>query len=66
MHVLLNEILTRRIGRSITTRDIVDIMNIIGRCVISGNISRVAEIAFGEARDQEFVDLKNYTKHPDR
>ena len=41
-------------------------MNIIGRCVIAGNIRRVAEIALGEARDSEFIELKDYTKNPDR
>ena len=41
-------------------------MNVIGRCVVAGNIRRSAEIAFGEAADQEFIDLKNYDKNPER
>ena len=41
-------------------------MNCIGKCVISGNIRRTAEIAFGDYDDQEFIDLKNYTINPDR
>lgn len=49
-----------------TSRDIVDIMNIIGKCVVAGNIRRVAEIALGEAHDREFINLKNYDKNPDR
>jgi ribonucleotide reductase alpha subunit len=44
----------------VTSRDIVDIMNIIGRCVIAGNIRRVAEIALGEAHDSDFIQLKDY------
>ena len=39
----------------VTSRDIVDIMNIIGKCVIAGNIRRVAEIALGEANDSDFI-----------
>jgi hypothetical protein len=42
------------------SRDIVDIMNIIGKCVVAGNIRRVAEIALGEANDSEFIHLKDY------
>jgi hypothetical protein len=49
-----------------TSRDIVDIMNILGKCVISGNIRRVAEIALGEANDKEFIELKDYKLNPDR
>ena len=48
------------------SRDIVDIMNIIGKCVVAGNIRRVAEIALGEANDSEFIHLKDYQKNPDR
>ena len=52
--------------RDRTSRDIVDIMNIIGKTVISGNIRRVAEIALGGAYDEEFIALKDYKKNPDR
>lgn len=41
-------------------------MNMIGCCVVAGNIRRSAEIAFGDQNDQEFLDLKNYDKNPDR
>ena len=36
-----------------------DIFNAIGRCVVSGNVRRSAEIMFGEATDEEFLQLKN-------
>ena len=35
-------------GSLITARTIVDIMNLIGRCVVAGNVRRTAEIAFGQ------------------
>ena len=34
-----------------TGRDIVDTMKVIGKCLVAGNIRRVAEIAFGEPND---------------
>ena len=50
----------------IGTREIVDIMNFIGQCVVAGGTRRAAEIAFGESEDKEFIDLKNYEKNPER
>ena len=34
--------------------------------MVSGNIRRTAEIAFGENEDDEFLTLKNYQKNPER
>jgi ribonucleoside-triphosphate reductase len=34
-------------------------MNLIGRCVVAGNVRRTAEIALGSPYDTEFLDLKN-------
>ena len=42
----------------ITTSQIVDIFNYIGKCVVSGGIRRTAEIMFGEPNDREFMELK--------
>lgn len=66
MHEILSALFEKRIGKDIQSRDIVDIMNIIGKCVVSGNIRRVAEIALGEADDSSFIHLKNYDLNPDR
>ena len=35
-------------GSLLTARTIVDIMNLIGRCVVAGGVRRTAEIAFGQ------------------
>ena len=43
-----------------------DIVNMIGCCVIAGNVRRSAELACGPITDKTFLDLKNYDKHPDR
>ncbi len=55
-----------RAGQMITSKDIVDMMNLIGKCVVSGNIRRVAEIAFGEPEDEVFTKLKDYDIYPER
>ncbi|KAK8815385.1 hypothetical protein WA158_003597 [Blastocystis sp. Blastoise] len=66
LHNSIIEILNERKGTTMTSTDIVDIFNLIGKCVVSGNIRRTAEIAFGEPEDKEFLDLKNYEKNPRR
>ncbi len=48
------------------TRLVADIGNGIGVCVVMGNIRRSAEIMIGSVHDQEFLDLKNLEKNPDR
>lgn len=46
------------VGQKADARMIVDTMNIVGRCVVAGGIRRSAQIAFGDADDTEFLDLK--------
>lgn len=53
-------------GKISKTRTIVDLFNEIGVCVVSGNIRRSAQIAIGTPKDKEFLELKDYTKHPER
>lgn len=57
------DILVPLIGKRITSTAIVDIMNVIGRCVVAGNVRRTAEIAVGEPDDPDFLDLKNPEKN---
>jgi adenosylcobalamin-dependent ribonucleoside-triphosphate reductase len=42
----------------ITSTQIVDIFNYIGKCVVSGGVRRSAEIMFGMPSDNEFMSLK--------
>lgn len=51
----LPEVLTQ--GR-ITTSQIVDIGNVIGKCVVAGGARRSSEIALGDIEDREFTRLK--------
>lgn len=59
-------LLKNHVGQLISTRDIVDIMNIIGTCVVSGNLRRSAQIAFGDHSEHDYLNLKNYNLNPDR
>jgi len=43
----------------------VNVMNLIGRCVVAGNIRRSAEICLGPSEDW-FLQLKNYKVNPQR
>lgn len=41
-------------------------MNLIGKCIVAGNVRRTAEIAFGSADSEEYCSLKDYTVNPHR
>ena len=60
LHKSLESVLDGRNDRRLTTADVVDIANLIGKCVVSGNVRRSAEIAIGLPEDKEFLNLKNY------
>lgn len=62
----ISELLESRRGQLLSITDITDIANIIGKCVVSGNVRRSAEIAFGPADSDEFLNLKNYAENPQR
>jgi ribonucleoside-triphosphate reductase (thioredoxin) len=66
LHESLEEILSKNKGRPLSSRTIVDLQNVIGKCVVAGNVRRTAEIALGDALDEEFLDLKNYQRNPER
>lgn len=55
----VKDVLNPLVGELITTSAIVDICNLVGRCVVAGNVRRSAEIAFGDPNDQDFLNLKN-------
>lgn len=58
MHKDIQLILENKIDQTITSTDIVDIMNLIGRAVVAGNVRRSAELALGKYDDKEFCLLK--------
>ena len=60
VHEDIRKVLDGNSGEPITVTTIVDIMNLIGKCVVAGNVRRTAEIVFGDPYDEEYLDLKNY------
>jgi len=66
LHRDVESVLESHHGKPISVTAIVDIMNMIGRCVVAGNVRRTAEIAFGDAESLEYIELKNYTVNPQR
>ena len=59
LHDDLTALYTQRIGQEITSVDIVDTENLIGRCVVAGNVRRSAALALGSHNDFEYLQMKN-------
>lgn len=55
----------KQLGKPVSITSIVDIQNMIGRCVVAGNVRRTAEIAISN-ETEEYLDLKNYKINPHR
>lgn len=66
LHTDLETIFEAREGDEVDSRLVTDIMNLIGVCVVSGNVRRSALVALGSAEDDEFVNLKDYERYPER
>jgi adenosylcobalamin-dependent ribonucleoside-triphosphate reductase len=66
VHQNIGKILDKNKNEPISITTIVDIMNLIGKCVVAGNVRRTAEIVFGEPDNEEYLDLKNYKVNPER
>lgn len=59
LHELIRNHLDGKINKTLSSVDITDLMNYIGRCVVAGNVRRTAEIAFGEPHDKHYCSMKN-------
>jgi adenosylcobalamin-dependent ribonucleoside-triphosphate reductase len=66
LHQYLRQMFAGRAGKKLTRREIADIGNMIGVCVVSGNVRRSAELLMGRIDDEDFLNLKNYEKYPER
>jgi len=66
IHQEIRKVLDKNVDEPISVTSIVDIMNLIGKCVVAGNVRRTAEIVFGDPYDDEYLDLKNYEVNPHR
>jgi hypothetical protein len=66
LHNYIIDMFTGRAGELLTRKDVADIGNLIGVCVVSGNVRRSAELLIGSIDDDEFLNLKNVEKFPER
>jgi len=66
LHNHIRNLFIGRAGELLTGVDIADIGNLIGVCVVSGNVRRSAELLLGRIDDEDFLNLKNSDKFPAR
>jgi adenosylcobalamin-dependent ribonucleoside-triphosphate reductase len=66
LHNYIHKLFKGRAGEKVTRTDIADIGNLIGVCVVSGNVRRSAELLIGRLDDDTFLNLKNVERFPER
>lgn len=66
LHNHIRKLFDGRAGELVTKKDIADIGNLIGVCVVSGNVRRSAELLIGSIDDPDFLNLKNADVFPER
>jgi len=59
LHDNLTELYTDKVGEPVSSVDIVDTENLIGRCVVAGNVRRSAALAMGKFDDTRYLEMKN-------
>ena len=59
LHENLKELYSSKIGEAVSSVDLVDTENLIGRCVVSGNVRRSAALAMGSHQDRRYLEMKN-------
>ncbi len=56
----ISEVLNKRVGEKLRPIDALDVMNLIGQVVVSGNVRRSAQIALGDINDEEYMRAKRW------
>lgn len=57
----INEVLNTRAGDKLRPIDVLDVMNLIGHIVVSGNVRRSAQIAIGDHIDLLYMKSKDWS-----
>jgi ribonucleotide reductase alpha subunit len=57
----ISRILNTRAGKKLRPIDVLDVMNVIGYIVVSGNVRRSAQLALGDCDDLQFLSSKNWS-----
>ena len=63
LHQSLVKLFDAKVGEQLSSVDIVDIFNMIGVCVVAGNVRRSAEIAIGNHDDKLYTTMKDPKNH---
>lgn len=66
LHDYIHQLFEGRAEEKVTRKDLADIGNLIGVCVVSGNVRRSAELLIGRIDDEDFLNLKNASVYPER
>jgi ribonucleoside-triphosphate reductase (thioredoxin) len=66
LHNYIHKLFKGRKGEKVNRVDIADLGNLIGVCVVSGNVRRSAELLIGRLDDDTFLNLKNAERFPER
>jgi len=66
LHKYIRDLFKGRENEKVTRTDLADIGNLIGVCVVSGNVRRSAELLIGRLDDNTFLNLKNPEVFPER
>ena len=66
LHNHIRQIFDGRDNDKLTRVDVADLGNLIGVCVVSGNVRRSAELLMGRLDDDNFLNLKNAERFPAR
>lgn len=56
----ISDLLNKKAGSKMNSTDALDVMNIIGQIVVSGNVRRSAQIALGDCKDKDFIRAKRW------
>jgi len=59
LHENIHKLLEPKIGEKIDATTIVDLQNLIGKCVVAGNIRRSAQICVGDPENEDYLNLKD-------
>lgn len=59
-HDQVRILLNTYVGKAVDSRLVTDLMNLIGKAVVSGNVRRSAQIALSHPDDKDFISLKDW------
>ena len=66
LHNRMRKVFDARVGEKFDDELAMDIANLIGKCVVSGNTRRSALLAYGELSSEKFLSFKDWTLNHER